>query len=257
MANAHRRHQLRGLMAARVQNRVGTATTDFAVARLCARAGLEASMYRIRTEPAWRTKFGNGAWYSNVTLGQGKFSVSATDPISGERHDRQQPSVLLTSTGTKGAAVYKLQVQVQVNLAAVTCIEWNPAAAVIPRSSTPAFLPATRPPAPALTSAPSPAPLSTPTPKHRTFGSGTYGKAAQKIGTAARCRIRHVVDYYVANASSIPYAALYKSNTAQIAANPASRPTSAAGTSVHPAAGASRSRAILPSTPMGRVPQYP
>src|SRR5436305_7598830 len=75
---------LGALVAARAQVRNGSAAADFAIARLIARSGLDLAMFRVRTDPNWRTTLGNGTWYNNVTLGQGAFSVSASDPITGD-----------------------------------------------------------------------------------------------------------------------------------------------------------------------------
>src|SRR5207248_5633806 len=93
--------------------------------------------------------------------------------------------VLLTSTGTKGAAVYKLQVQVQVNIAAVTCVEVESCsggdtslinACVLSGDQTSSaggnFAAVTGTTVNANAEAVG------------SFGSGTYGKATQKINSA-------------------------------------------------------------------------
>ena len=109
------------LMSARVQTRLCRNETDFATARLCARAGLEVAMFRVQQDPTWRTDLGNGVWFSNVPLNQGSFSVSAADPITGNISAASNDPVVLTCTGTRGSAVYAMQVTVQVSSTGLAC----------------------------------------------------------------------------------------------------------------------------------------
>jgi Tfp pilus assembly protein PilX len=109
------------LMSARVQTRLSRNATDFATARLCARAGLEVALFRIQQDPTWRTDLGNGTWFSNVPLNQGTFSVSAADPITGNISAASNDPVVLTCTGTRGSAVYAMQVTVQVSSTGLAC----------------------------------------------------------------------------------------------------------------------------------------
>jgi hypothetical protein len=210
------------LMAVRVQTRAGAAATDFAVARLCARAGLEASMCKIKTDPSWRTDLGNGAWYSNVALGQGAFSVSAADPVSGDITIASNHPVVLTATGTRGSASYTLQVQVQVNLAAVSCVEVSACsggdtvltAATLTSDQTATANGRFTPDSNSVINA-----------KVETYGglagTGTYNKTTQVL---SQPRILpdpvHVFDTYKANGTAIPFASLYQSSATQLVANP-------------------------------------
>src|SRR5689334_17654426 len=75
---------LGALLAARAQVRNGSAATDFAAARLCARAGMEVALFKIRTDPTWRSDLGNGTWFNKVQLGQGAYTVAASDPVTGD-----------------------------------------------------------------------------------------------------------------------------------------------------------------------------
>lgn len=110
------------LYVARVQTRLGRNDSDFAVARLCAHAGLEVAMLRIQQDLNWRTDLGNGTWFNSVPLNQGSFSVSASDPLSGNVAAPSSDPVVLTCTGTKGSASYVMQVSVQPNGAALSCL---------------------------------------------------------------------------------------------------------------------------------------
>ena len=210
------------LMAVRVQLRTGSAGTDFSVARLCARAGIEAAMGKIKTDPYWRTHLGNGAWYSNVALGQGAFSVSAADPVSGDITIASNHPVVLTATGTKGAASYTLQVQVQVNLAAVSCVEVSACSGgdtILTGSTLTSDQTVT---ANGRFTANSGSVINA---KVETYGgitgTGTYNKTTQVI---SQPRILpdpvHVFDTYKTNGTAIPFASLYQSNTTQIVPNP-------------------------------------
>lgn len=110
------------LYVARVQTRLGRNDADFAVARLCARAGLEVAMFRIQQDPNWRTDLGNGTWFNNVPLNQGTFSVTASDPVSGNVAAPSTDPVVLTCTGAKGSASYVMQATVQPNAGGLSCI---------------------------------------------------------------------------------------------------------------------------------------
>lgn len=111
------------LYSARVQTRISRNDVDFATARLNARAGLEVAMFRIQQDSNWRADLGNGTWFSNVSLNQGTFTVSAADPITGNITTPSNDPVVLTSTGTKGNASYIMQVEVQVNSGGLTCLD--------------------------------------------------------------------------------------------------------------------------------------
>jgi hypothetical protein len=110
------------LLIARVQTRVSRSEVDFATARLNARAGLEAAMFRIQQDPTWRADLGNGTWFNGVPLNGGTFSVSAADPVTGDIRAASNHPVVLTCTGTRGAAVYSMQATVQVNASGISCL---------------------------------------------------------------------------------------------------------------------------------------
>ena len=114
-----------GLTVARIQLRTANAANDFSVARLCARAGMEAAMFKMRIDPTWRTDLGNGTWFNNVPLGQGSYTVTAVDPITGDITLPTNHPVALTSTGNKGSASYSLQATIQIGSAGMGCIGVN------------------------------------------------------------------------------------------------------------------------------------
>ena len=90
----------------RVQGQTGADGADFIEARSYARAGIEIGMLMIRNDPYWRTDLGNAPWVTNRPIGAGSFSLSATNPVSGDVTVGNNDPVILTSTGTKGRAIY-------------------------------------------------------------------------------------------------------------------------------------------------------
>lgn len=111
------------ILAARVQARAGTALNDFAEARICARSGIELAMLTIYNDSYWRTHFGNGAWYTNRSVGDGSFSISAVDPVDGDVTNGENDPVILTSTGTKGRAKYSTSMRMEVSPRVGSCLE--------------------------------------------------------------------------------------------------------------------------------------
>ena len=106
-----------------VQNRTALGVSNCAEARLYARSALESGMYVIYADPFWRTHFGNGAWCTNVPIGNGTFSLEATDPVDGDVRSGASDPVVLTGTGCKGEARYRMQVKVETAQALGVCLE--------------------------------------------------------------------------------------------------------------------------------------
>ena len=106
-----------------VQNRTASGASDWAEARLYARSALEAGMYVIYADPFWRTHFGNGAWCTNVPIGSGTFSLEAMDPVDGNVPSGASDPVVLTGTGCKGDARYRMQVKIETAQALGVCLE--------------------------------------------------------------------------------------------------------------------------------------
>ena len=96
------------MMSVRLAQHVAVETSDFAKARVCARAGLEMGAYWMKHESNWRTTRGNGTWASDVPMGDGTFTVTASDPVDGDVASGVDDPVVLSSTGKVGEASYTL-----------------------------------------------------------------------------------------------------------------------------------------------------
>jgi Tfp pilus assembly protein PilX/cytoskeletal protein CcmA (bactofilin family) len=114
---------LSAMLVIQLQDRAAAGVNDSAEARLYARAGLEMGMYWIRADPFWRTHKGNGVWATDVPIGGGTFSLEASDPVDGSIQTGVSDPVVLTSTGVKGQARYRMQVKVETAQAMGNCLE--------------------------------------------------------------------------------------------------------------------------------------
>ncbi len=213
---------LAAMLAGRVQVHAGAAAANFSVARLCARAGLEMAMYRIQNDANWRTDYGNGAWLTNISLGQGMYSVSASDPITGDVTVASNHPVLLTSTGMMGAASYSMQTQVLVNQPAISCANVNMCGGggiSVSKSTLNSNQTVT---SNSSFSADNKSTISASAQAIGSFGGGAaYSQPQQSITTALTLPdTTHVFDYYNANGTAISYTSLYQSNNTQIVTNP-------------------------------------
>lgn len=222
---------LGALLAARVQVRNGSAATDFATARLCARAGMEVALFKIRTVPTWRTDLGNGVWFNNVQLGQGAYTVSASDPITGDVMASTNHPVTLTSTGTKGAASYSMRVTVQIGSAAVGCVDSSLCANGGLTTSGSSTLSSNQlVVSNGNVNNGANCTIAAGVESYGGFaGGGTYAGAQQSLPQPVGMPDPvHVFDYYTTNGTSIPLSALYQSNSTQLVGN-GSFETNAAG----------------------------
>lgn len=218
------------LLAARVQTRTARSATDFATARLCARAGLDIAMFRIQQDPTWRADLGNGTWFNNVPLGQGAFSVSASDPISGNVAAASTDPVVLTCTGTCGSAAYAMRVTLQVGPAGLSCVQ---AAACSGGSTTLSGCAVT---CGQILSANGSITASSSVVNANVRAAGAISATGTtfngtQTGSAAALAMPdpvHVFDYYNANGTTIPLASLAQSNATQLVSN-TSFETSTAG----------------------------
>lgn len=112
-----------GLLLMRVHGQTAQERTDFIEARTYARAAIEIGMLKIRNDPYWRTRLGNGPWVTNQALGQGVFSLWATDPLDNDVTKGDNHPVVLTGTGAKGRAVFKTSVRLEVGPRTGSCLE--------------------------------------------------------------------------------------------------------------------------------------
>lgn len=98
------------LAAVRIQRQVDQTNHDLAQARLLARSALELGMLQIRDDPRWRTR-GEGPWFSDRPMADGRMSLTVSDPLGGGFSDPQGPAAL-TGEGHVGVARYRMQTQV-------------------------------------------------------------------------------------------------------------------------------------------------
>jgi len=84
-----------------------TAMNDATRARWAARSGAALAAREISGVTTWRSTRTPGAWYSNVVLNNGKWSLSASDPTDSSFSDNSSEPVLLEATGQFGDAIQK------------------------------------------------------------------------------------------------------------------------------------------------------
>jgi cytoskeletal protein CcmA (bactofilin family) len=101
---------LGSLAAVRIQMRSTRLVRDGAEARACAVSAVELGLLQIKQDPNWRTTLPNGTWLDNKALGAGHFTLEGIDPTDGVLSDSAYEPLVLTGTGTRGAARHKTQV---------------------------------------------------------------------------------------------------------------------------------------------------
>jgi hypothetical protein len=98
------------VLAGRATMRSMTATNDVAEARLAAQSGLELARYWISHDSTWRTDYSSGAFATNLSLGRSTVTITATDLVDGNIANAPMDPLVITATGKRGQAVYKLRV---------------------------------------------------------------------------------------------------------------------------------------------------
>jgi hypothetical protein len=101
---------LGSLAAVRVQMRSARLSRDCAQARACAASAVEVGLVLIKQNTTWRSTWPNGVWLQDKSLGGGLFTLQGVDPGDSVLSDSTYEPVVLTGTGTKGAARHKTQV---------------------------------------------------------------------------------------------------------------------------------------------------
>lgn len=104
---------LSGLIAARIDNRIASTTSDATEARFFALAAIEMGIFAIEDDPLnWRRAFHNGALPVKMPIGSGTLSLLVVDPLDNDLLDNPIDPILMTGIGAKGHAVHKVQVTV-------------------------------------------------------------------------------------------------------------------------------------------------
>lgn len=116
---------LSALLAVRIQRRGAEDGNDFGAARLYAQSAIELGMHWIENDTTWRTSRGEGLWAVNQPIGEGSFTLEANDLGTNNllESSAETDSVLLTGTGFKGDARYKLQATVMPLIRGLDCLE--------------------------------------------------------------------------------------------------------------------------------------
>src|SRR5689334_15273911 len=93
------------LAAARGRRQTAQLAIDSAEARLYAESAVELAIGAISADSSWRTNHASGVWYTNRPLDDGTFTISVVDPLDNNLSNRPSDPIVVTGTGTKGAAV--------------------------------------------------------------------------------------------------------------------------------------------------------
>jgi cytoskeletal protein CcmA (bactofilin family) len=101
---------LSALLTLRVERRFAEGTSDFAQARLHAYSAIEDGLFRIHSDPGWRTTYPNGIWKSGAPIGSGIYTLIGEDLLDSDLSDSDTDSLVLTGVGIQGDARYKLEV---------------------------------------------------------------------------------------------------------------------------------------------------
>ncbi len=86
---------------------------DYDSARSVAESGIDMCVWMIKTQSSWRTIMNPGAWISNLSIGNGKVSVTATDSGNNSTFSADYThAVLLSSVGTVNGRTYTISATV-------------------------------------------------------------------------------------------------------------------------------------------------
>jgi hypothetical protein len=100
-----------GIAVVRVQGRTLQLTSEMGVARRICLAGLDWAVFAIAADTSWRSNLGS-TWASNFTVGEGKMTIEAVDPIDGVLANDSLHPVDVTVTGVAGRARQKCRARI-------------------------------------------------------------------------------------------------------------------------------------------------
>ena len=104
---------LSGLIAARIDHKIATTTSDATETRFYALAAIELGIFAIDADPLnWRMAIHNGALPVDMPIGNGSLSLLIVDPFDNDLLNDPAESILMTGIGAKGIARHKVQVTV-------------------------------------------------------------------------------------------------------------------------------------------------
>lgn len=104
---------LSGLIAARIDHKIATNTSDATEARIYALAAIEMGIFAIDADPLnWRSAFHGGALPVNMPIGSGTLTLVVVDPLDNDLLNNPTEPIVMTGIGAKGMARHKVQVTV-------------------------------------------------------------------------------------------------------------------------------------------------
>ncbi|UCC29162.1 MAG: hypothetical protein JSU86_13280 [Phycisphaerales bacterium] len=103
---------LSALAVVRIERRSLVGGTDFGQARLYAHSAIEMGFFWIRDDPTWRDNRPSGVWVEDQLIGDGTFTLEVKDPDDNNLKTEPNNFIVLTGTGVRGDARFKLQVTV-------------------------------------------------------------------------------------------------------------------------------------------------
>lgn len=104
---------LSGLIAAQIDHKIATTSSDATEARFYALAAIELGIFAIDADPLnWRKSFHNGALPVDMPIGSGSLTLVVVDPFDNDLLNDPAESILMTGIGAKGIARHKVQVTV-------------------------------------------------------------------------------------------------------------------------------------------------
>lgn len=111
------------VLVSRIQNQAAETRANADEARIAAQAAIELGRYTIQQDPNWRLTHVSGRWITDQPIGKGKFSLDVVDPKDGLLVGSDTDPVVMTGTGTRGAARWKTQVTLIGATRPYTCLK--------------------------------------------------------------------------------------------------------------------------------------
>jgi hypothetical protein len=101
------------VLAARVQLRTTQDSADRTETRQLARSAIDMGLFTVQRNPdTWRKVFSSGTIPTDMPLGSGTITLTATDSVDGDFLNNDTDPVVLLGTGTIGQAQYMLEVTI-------------------------------------------------------------------------------------------------------------------------------------------------
>src|SRR5688572_14438530 len=112
------------ILVTRAKGRTAMELRDAALARQYARDAIELGRLWIAQDANWRTNRPAGVWASNQTIGDGFFTLEASDPSDGDIANLPHDPLMLKVTASKGNARHVLQVTLRANPTPMSVLQY-------------------------------------------------------------------------------------------------------------------------------------